>query len=263
MSGSIGAVACEAPSGRSSTTPSRVRHRCPVDDPGIAQGLLRNPHPAAAPDHDGGALAAPLLADAAVADVDHAVGDRGRAGVVADDERSDAFLARELGEERVDGCGAELVELARRLVGDQEPRPVGERRAERDALLLAARQLTGVRVRAVAQADALEELVRPGEALLLRNAPAGRAGQRRAARRSARRQARASSAGRRTRASSPGSRRGAAARAMPSCRPATAMRAGARPLESGQDPHQRRLARSARAEDDADLALLDVERQAL
>ena len=56
---------------------------------------------------------------------------------MTDHEGRDTFLAGELREERVDGCGAELVELARGLVGDQEPRPVGKCRAERDALLLA------------------------------------------------------------------------------------------------------------------------------
>ena len=78
---------------------------------------------------------------------------------MTDDEGGDAFLARELGEQRVDGRGAELVELAGGLVGDQEPGPVRERGAERDALLLAARQLAGVRVGAVEEPDALEELV--------------------------------------------------------------------------------------------------------
>ena len=162
------ALACEAPSGRSSTTPVARGHRGPVDDPGLAQRLLGDPHPAAAPDHDGRALAAALLADAAVADVDDAVGDLGRARVVADDEGRHALLARELREERVDGRGAELVELAGRLVGDQEPGPVREGRAERDPLLLAARELAGVRIGAIAQADPLEQLVRAGEPLPLR-----------------------------------------------------------------------------------------------
>ena len=152
-----------------------------------------------------------------------AVGDRGRARVVADDERRHAFLAGELGEERVDGCGAELVELAGRLVGDQEPRPVRERRAERDALLLAARELARdahPRGRAGRPARGARALGRGAPAP---GRPAGRAGPRSAPRRSARRQARASSAGRRTRASSPGSRRGDAARARRARRPATSM----------------------------------------
>ena len=99
-----------------------------------------------------------LLADAAVADVDDAVGDLGRARIVADDERRHSLLPRELGEELVDDRRVRVVELAGRLVGDQEPRPVGERSAQRDALLLAAGQLAGMSVRAVAQTDALEQL---------------------------------------------------------------------------------------------------------
>ena len=39
--------------------------------------------------------------------------------------------------------------------------------------------------------------------------------------------------------------------------------AGTRPLEPGDHAHQRRLSRTARAENDADLALVDVERQPL
>ena len=89
-------------------------------------------------------VAAPLLADAPVADVHDAVGDLRRARVVADDERRHALLARELGQELVDGGGARLVELAGRLVGDQQPRPVRERGAERDPLLLAAGELARV-----------------------------------------------------------------------------------------------------------------------
>ena len=100
---------------------------------------------------------APFLADTAVADVDDAVGDRGRARVVTDDERRHSLLPCELGEEVVDGRRVQLVELAGRLVRDQEARPVGERGAQRDPLLLAAGQLAGMGVCPVEQADPLEQ----------------------------------------------------------------------------------------------------------
>ena len=78
--------------------------------------------------------------------------------------RSD--LARQRADQRVDLLGIRRVELAGRLVGDEEPRAVRERGADRDALLLAARELCRQRIRAVEQADAFEQAV--GGALALR-----------------------------------------------------------------------------------------------
>ena len=57
------------------------------------------------------------------------------------------------------------VEVARRLVGQDERRLVDERARDRDALLLAARQLQRIRVHPVLQAQPLEHLERA--ALLL------------------------------------------------------------------------------------------------
>ena len=152
-------------------------------------------------------VAAALLADAAVADVDDPVGDRRRARVVADDERRHALLAGELGEEVVDGRGARLVELARRLVGDQQARPVGERGAERDPLLLAAGELAAAaRPARSRRPTRSSRLVRAREALRARGRPGARAAPRSAPPRSARRRARASSAGRRSRACGRGTR---------------------------------------------------------
>ena len=128
----------------------------------------------------------PLLADSAVADVDDAVGDRRRGGIVADDERGGALLARERGEQVEDGPRAVLVELARRLVGDEQRRRGRERGAERDPLLLAARELAGSRVRAVEEADPLEQLARARVSLAPSGRRGGRAGARRAPRRSGR-----------------------------------------------------------------------------
>ena len=60
------------------------------------------------------------------------------------------------------------IEVAGRLVGEDELRIVDERARDRDALLLAARQLLGKRVHAVLQPDPLQHLERL--ALLLRDA---------------------------------------------------------------------------------------------
>ena len=99
-----------------------------------------------------------LGADPPVADVDDAVGDRGRAGVVADDDRGRALGAGELADQLVDDGCVLRVELAGRLVGEQEPRAVGERGAERDPLLLAAGELVRVGVEPVFETDLAEQL---------------------------------------------------------------------------------------------------------
>ena len=55
------------------------------------------------------------------------------------------------------------VEVAGRLVGEEQPRARHERARERDALLLAARELLRIVMQALAEADALEHLrARPG-----------------------------------------------------------------------------------------------------
>ncbi len=109
-------------------------------DAGAEQQLLGQPQPAAAADDDRVgrlAVARPLLGDAAVADPDDAVGDSRRLRVVADDHGRAPVLAHELGQRRVHLVGRRRVELAGRLVGQEHARPMRERGAERDALLLA------------------------------------------------------------------------------------------------------------------------------
>ena len=87
---------------------------------------------------------------------------------MAHDDGRGALLGDELGEEREHLAGRVRVEVARRLVGDQEPRAIGERGAERDALLLSARELRRPGVGAVEQPDALEQLTGAGAPLALR-----------------------------------------------------------------------------------------------
>src|SRR5207244_504759 len=56
------------------------------------------------------------------------------------------------------------------LVGEEEPRPVGERRADGDSLLFAAGELGRSRAALVSEADTVEELVGPRQALSPGNA---------------------------------------------------------------------------------------------
>ena len=151
---------------------ARVRARA---DPGAQQQLLGQPQPAAAADDD--RLLAPVLAaghalaaHAPVAHADDAVRDRGHGRVVRDDDGGAALLAHEVGEQVVGEHRVLAVELAGRLVGQQQLRPVGQRGAHGDALLLAARELRRPRLAAVAEPDALEQLVRAGQALPSRRA---------------------------------------------------------------------------------------------
>ena len=98
-----------------------------------------------------------LTAHAPVVQPDAAIGvGQGRV-VVADHQGGRALLVHQLADQGVHERGRCLVELARRLVGEQQPRPVRERRAQRDALLLAAREAPGQLVGAIRQADALEQ----------------------------------------------------------------------------------------------------------
>ena len=120
---------------------------------------IGQPHPAGLGDDERAPQPGPAFLDhAPVADVDQAVGDRRRRLVVADDERRRPLLARELADQPVDDLRILGIELARRLVGQQQPRTVGEGRAQCDALLLAARERAGMGLEPVAEPDPLEQL---------------------------------------------------------------------------------------------------------
>ena len=141
-----------------------------IVDPGCTQDVLGDAQPSPCP-HDrrlGATLA--LLADATVPDVDDAVGDLRGDGIVAHDDRRGTLLGYELGQEREHLAGGVRVEVARGLVGDEELRAIGQRGAERDALLLSARELGRPGVGAVEQPDALEQLPSSNTALALRYA---------------------------------------------------------------------------------------------
>ena len=138
----------------------------------------------------------------------------------------------------------------------------GDRGREGDPLLLAAGQLARVRITARSQADAFEQLVRAG--LPPRRRLTGEAEL------DADELARGQLAGEGApvvlvgvaeRARAEASRRPGAERRDVDVRHAD--RAGRGPVETGHDPEQRRLARAARAEDDAELAAVDRERETL
>ena len=91
-------------------------------------------------------------ADAPVVDLEDAVGVRRHPRVVGRDDRRDAALVHEGGDQRHHRLGVGAVELAGRLVGDEQAGVVREGARDAEALLLAARQLVralvGVRRRA-------------------------------------------------------------------------------------------------------------------
>ena len=93
------------------------------------------------------------VADPPVADDEDAVGVGGRLRIVGDeDDRLAALDAR--APERIEDLGAgRVVEVAGRLVGEQEGRPGDERPGDGDALLLAGRQLVGLVVLLAGQVD--------------------------------------------------------------------------------------------------------------
>ena len=182
------------------------------------------------------------------------VGDRGRRLVVADDDGRRALLAGELGDQAVDGVGVLGVQLAGGLVCEQQVRPVRERGAERDPLLLAAGEARGPVVEPVAQADPLQQPRRRGarfraagtvelepEAYRLRAGEVGRESARVVLVEDA---------------EIPGAEAGERARREPADVLAEDARApGGERVEAGDHAQQRRLPGAARPEHDDDLSL--------
>src|SRR5438309_5266042 len=93
----------------------------------------------------------------ALVEVEDAVHLGGDALVVGGDEGGAAFAADELEEFGEDDVGGLLIEIAGRLVGEDEQRPVGERAGDGDALLLAARKLGRAVGEALGEAEGGEE----------------------------------------------------------------------------------------------------------
>ncbi len=172
------------------------------------------------------------------------------------------MLAHELRHELEHASRRLGVELARRLVGNYEPRPMGERSAERHPLLLPARELARMRPAPLPQADPLQQLVRPPVAPAGRNTgetelhadelPRGQLARERAPV---------------VLVGVPEHLRPVARRPAGRERGDVAIRdvhgAGRRAVEAGDDAHERRLPGAARPEDDADFALLHAQGEAL
>src|SRR5438034_664070 len=104
---------------------------------------------------DGGWLFRPD--DAAVAQRDPPVGVRGECRVVRDEHERAAPLAVECEEELDDRGTRRRVEVARRLVGEQQRRCPRDRARQRHALLLTARELHGIVMTALAESDLVQQ----------------------------------------------------------------------------------------------------------
>ena len=87
----------------------------------------------------------------------------------ADDR--DAVLGGELLEKRRDGERVRLVEASGRLVGEEDPRPSGERARNGDALTLAGREARDPLLEALGEPDRLEDLSSVLLGLVGRSAP--------------------------------------------------------------------------------------------
>src|ERR671937_2284476 len=114
--------------------------------------------------------AAELLDDQAVVQEENAIRDCGRAWIVRDHYGRLLIRVDRLAHELEDLAARRRVEVAGRLVGEDDRRTADERASNRDALLLAAGELRRPVRTAVGQADAVEQLFHPlGIRLLTRN----------------------------------------------------------------------------------------------
>ena len=100
------------------------------------------------------------LDDHAVAHRDHALRDARHSPLVGHDHQRHAVLGVELAEEVDDLLAGLGVEVAGRLVAQQQRRRAEQRARDRDALLLPARQLARPTVREVCEADPPQRLAR-------------------------------------------------------------------------------------------------------
>ena len=94
-----------------------------------------------------------FVLDPARAHADHPVAARGERRVVRDEHQRRAAPRRQIEHQVDDRAAGRLVEIAGRLVGDQQRGAGRERAGQRDALLLAARELRGIVAEAVAEPD--------------------------------------------------------------------------------------------------------------
>src|SRR3989442_944373 len=104
--------------------------------------------------------------DLAVGQADGAPGAGGEIEVVGHQDQGRAKIPVELRHEVDDGAAGAGVEVAGGFVGEQHAGPRAERTGQRDPPLLAARELGGIVVAAVAEADAPEQLRGTGAGVL-------------------------------------------------------------------------------------------------
>ena len=104
---------------------------------------------------------------AAVGEEQDAVGDLGRMRVVRDHHHRLAELLGRRAQELEDAGARLRVEVAGRLVGEHDRRPRDERAGDRDALLLAARELGRTVVAPVGQPDPLQQVLEERRVRLL------------------------------------------------------------------------------------------------
>ena len=153
----IGAGAVGAPGSPSAAVTirppgtTRALTRSPI--PACGEHLRRELEPATRRDDERVAAVAVILDDPAVADPHRSVGDRRARRVVGDDDHGGPVAPARAPTIRPRTASARGgVELAGRLIGEQQLRPVRERGAQRDALALAAGELGGEGVDAVVEA---------------------------------------------------------------------------------------------------------------
>ncbi len=77
---------------------------------------------------------------------------------MGDDDEGGAGLLVEVEEQLLDGMGGAFVEVAGGFVGEEQPGGIGEGAGQGDALLLAAGELGGIMVVALAEAHAFEQV---------------------------------------------------------------------------------------------------------
>ena len=93
------------------------------------------------------------ISERAIAQGEHAIAAACEAEMVGDEDGGQAMLALEALEQAEDGLGRGLVEIAGGLVGEQDGGFGDEGARERDALLLAARELARAMPGAIGEAD--------------------------------------------------------------------------------------------------------------
>ena len=198
-----------------------------------------------------------------VAHGQYAVGIGADVGLVGDDDDGDALLAIEPRQRFHDFVRVAGVEVAGRFVGEQQAGRVDQGARDRHALLLAARELAGRIAFAVAQAQQLERRARPLDARAGAGWPGGRVEQRQ------RHVLERAGAGQKIEALEHEAQAFAAqprAFGLAQAGDVGALKIitpAARPVETPEHRHERRLARSGRAHDGDEFAGVDREAHVL